>query len=56
MAQLLVKTWKNENERMSIKVDFLLKKAQHPNNEFIQAFCDKALKELDLDFKKEVTP
>lgn len=48
---VLVKTWKNEDERLNIKISLLLKKAQHPKSEFIQAFCDKAIKELDQDYK-----
>ena len=47
-----VKTWKTEDERLSIKTDLLLKKAQYPTSEFIQAFCDKAIKELDRDYKE----
>lgn len=49
---ILVKTWKNESERLDIKTSLLLKKAQHPTNEFIQAFCDKAIKELNRDYKE----
>lgn len=49
---VLVKTWKNEDERLNIKTDLLLKKAQYPTSEFIQAFCDKAIKELDQDYKE----
>ncbi|ACP41717.1 hypothetical protein [Lactococcus phage P087] len=49
---ILVKTWKNEDERLNIKTGLLLKKAQHPTSEFIRSFCDKAIKELDLDFKE----
>lgn len=52
---ILVKTWKNEDERLNIKTSLLLKKAQHPNNEFIQAFCDRAIKELDQDYKEVLT-
>lgn len=48
---ILVKTWKTEDERLSIKTSLMLKKAQHPNNDFIQCFCDKAIKELDRDYK-----
>ncbi|QGF21102.1 hypothetical protein H1N72_gp39 [Lactococcus phage P596] len=49
---VLVKTWKNEDERLSIKTDLLLKKAQYTTSEFIQSFCDKAIKELDQDYKE----
>lgn len=49
---ILVKTWKTEDERLSIKTSLMLKKAQHPNNDFIQCFCDKAIKELDRDYKE----
>lgn len=49
---ILVKTWKNEDERLSIKTSLLLKKAQFKNNEFVQCFCDKAIKELDRDYKE----
>ena len=44
---ILVKTWKTEDERLNIKTSLLLKKALFPNNDFIQCFCDKAIKELD---------
>ena len=30
----------------------VLKKAQFKNNEFVQCFCDKAIKELDRDYKE----
>ncbi|ARM65642.1 hypothetical protein LW4_042 [Lactococcus phage LW4] len=49
---ILVKTWKNEDERLSIKTSLLLKKTLFPNNDFIQCFCDKAIKELDRDYKE----
>lgn len=49
---ILVKTWKNEDERLNIKTSLLLKKALFPNNDFIQCFCDKAIKELDRDYKE----
>lgn len=49
---ILVKTWKNEDERLNIKTTLLLKKALFPNNDFIQCFCDKAIKELDRDYKE----
>lgn len=49
---ILVKTWKTEDERLSIKTSLLLKKALFPNNDFIQCFCDKAIKELDRDYKE----
>lgn len=48
---ILVKTWKNEDERLNIKTSLLLKKAQYPEIDFIQCFCDKAIKELDRDYK-----
>ncbi|BBI90348.1 hypothetical protein H1N69_gp42 [Lactococcus phage phiQ1] len=51
-SNILVKTWKTEDERLSIKTSLLLKKAQFKNNEFVQCFCDKAIKELDLDYKE----
>ena len=51
-SNILVKTWKNEDERLNIKTSLLLKKAQHQNNDFIQCFCDKAIKELDRDYKE----
>lgn len=49
---ILVKTWKNEDERLNIKTSLLLKKALFKNNEFVQCFCDKAIKELDRDYKE----
>lgn len=49
---ILVKTWKNEDERLNIKTSLLLKKAQYPTSEFIQGFCDKAINELDQDYKE----
>ncbi|WNT43813.1 hypothetical protein [Lactococcus phage PMBT68] len=49
---ILVKTWKNEDERLNIKTSLLLKKAQYPTSVFIQAFCDKAIKELNQDYKE----
>ena len=49
---ILVKTWKNEDERLNIKTTLLLKKAQFKNNKFVQCFCDKAIKELDRDYKE----
>ena len=49
---ILVKTWKNESERLDIKTNLLLKKAQYPTSDFIQAFCDKAIKQLDRDYKE----
>lgn len=51
-SNILVKTWKNEDERLSIKTTLLLKKAQYPEIDFIQCFCDKAIKELDRDYKE----
>lgn len=52
VKNILVKTWKTEDERLSIKTSLMLKKVQHPNNDFIQCFCDKAIKELDRDYKE----
>ena len=52
---ILVKTWKNESERLDIKTSLLLKKAQYPENDFIQTFCDKAIRELDRDYKEVLT-
>lgn len=51
-SNILVKTWKNEDERLTIKTSLLLKKAQFPNIEFVQCFCDKAIKELDRYYKE----
>ena len=51
-SNILVKTWKTEDERLNIKTSLLLKKAQFPDSEFIQTFCDKAIKELDRDYKE----
>ena len=51
-SNILVKTWKTEDERLNIKTSLLLKKAQFKNNEFVQCFCDKAIKELDRDYKE----
>ena len=51
-SNILVKTWKNEDERLNIKTSLLLKKAQYPEIDFIQCFCDKAIKELDRDYKE----
>lgn len=52
VKNILVKTWKTEDERLSIKTSLLLKKALFPKNDFIQCFCDKAIKELDRDYKE----
>lgn len=52
-TNILVKTWKNESERLDVKMNLLLKKAQYPANDFIQAFCDKAIKQLDRDYKED---
>lgn len=52
VKNILVKTWKTEDERLSIKTNLMLKKAQYPEIDFIQCFCDKAIKELDRDYKE----